>query len=244
MYKLITFDANGTLLKLRYPLGHIYSEVAKEFGLSSNGSVIEKRFKVAWKHMSKDHPNFGLSSIGWEDWWKNMVFQSFNHDKSNERTLEKVANKLVDVFRSHDGWVLADDCAETLHLLKSLHVKMGVISNFDPRLHEVLKSLDIDKYFDSVITSYEARVMKPDVKIFRLAEEIFKISPRQDGDRECLLHVGNVADIDYKGALNAGWDAALICSYPNSLLSTSTSIDSNKVFKSLFEINEFLKKKL
>ena len=48
-------------------------------------------------------------------------------------------------------------------------IKYSLVSNFYGNIKSVLKSLNIDKYFDSIIDSTTVRIRKPDERIFKLA---------------------------------------------------------------------------
>ncbi|VEN64034.1 unnamed protein product [Callosobruchus maculatus] len=58
-----------------------------------------------------------------------------------------------------------------------------------------------------VITSYEAEIEKPDSRIFEEAKRLSRL--KELCSDECL-HVGDNPRLDYLGARDAGWQAALI----------------------------------
>lgn len=108
---------------------------------------------------------------------------------------------------------------------------IGVISNFDPRLKDLLKDMEL-RSFDFIISSYEAGVEKPNPKIFQEAiNETKKITNEVILPHECL-HIGNELVKDYQGARNVGWKSVLINS------------DSHVVpqFKDIKEFYDLLKK--
>lgn len=47
-------------------------------------------------------------------------------------------------------WELYDDTLTTLAALRSAQIPLGVLSNFDSRLHRVLPALGLADYFQSV----------------------------------------------------------------------------------------------
>jgi putative hydrolase of the HAD superfamily len=88
-----------------------------------------------------------------------------------------------------------------------LGIQLGIISNYNGRLETVLKAMELHHYFRFIITSYCAGFAKPDSRIFHLAlDELHngRIKPRE------ALHVGDTHEIDYLGAVNAGWKAILV----------------------------------
>lgn len=79
--------------------------------------------------------------------------------------------------------------------------KLGVISNFDPRLDVLMRNMKINHYFDFVINSYEAGVEKPNLEIFKKAMKASELSDLKPN--ECL-HIGHTVPTDYFGAQKAG----------------------------------------
>lgn len=90
---------------------------------------------------------------------------------------------------------LLDECQKA-------DVKMGVITN-GPYTHQVQKFhiLGLDKWFtqEQLIVSAKAGVAKPDVGIFRMAEEKWGLNP----DRTYMI--GDSLENDIAGGRNAGW---------------------------------------
>lgn len=77
---------------------------------------------------------------------------------------------------------------ERLRQLEKLHRnhRLLLLSNTNPIMwnHKISQEFakdghTVDYYFDGVLRSYEAGVMKPDLKIFRLAQERFGIKPEE-----------------------------------------------------------------
>ena len=84
-------------------------------------------------------------------------------------------------------------------MLKSLKQKgkrIGVISNMDPRLKNILQEAGLSHYFEFILSSYEAQCYKPQADIFRLA--LAKYSKEYTKPVECC-HIGDSYDNDYLG---------------------------------------------
>jgi len=71
---LICFDAFGTLFKPKRPIAQQYGEVARSLGLSGfTDEQVSKSFKAAFKHETKENPNFGKSNgLNSTTWWTNV----------------------------------------------------------------------------------------------------------------------------------------------------------------------------
>jgi len=101
----------------------------------------------------KESPCFGATSgLSARDWWFEVVKRTYKttqdlnqiEPEEMDMLLPKVFDVLYDnVFGSKDGWVLKEDTTYTLEKLRDWRdigagPKLGVISNFDDRLHNIL----------------------------------------------------------------------------------------------------------
>ncbi len=94
-----------------------------------------------------------------------------------------------------------------LQLLRQKGQRIGVISNFDPRLHNILQEAGLTHYFEFVLASYDAKCFKPQKDIFQFA--LAKCSKEPTKPIECC-HIGDTFHEDYQGAVQAGWNAFLV----------------------------------
>jgi putative hydrolase of the HAD superfamily len=93
----------------------------------------------------------------------------------------------------------------TLIHLKAQGYHMGVISNgITIKQYEKLVRLGLHHFFDSVITSQEAGVEKPDKAIFEMAMD------RMGCKAENSVMIGNSFNDDILGAINAGMSAVYL----------------------------------
>lgn len=229
--KLVTFDVTHTLLRFTLLPSQYYAEVASRHGVHSlkNPEVqkqVDENYMIGYKAMSKEHPNFGRDSgITWSDWWREVIMKTLGKhlDGLDKETVRAIGTELLEDFKTADRWAPHDGSLDLLNYLKSKKIKIGVISNFDPRLTDVLKSTKLLSYFDFVVTSYDVGKTKPDPLIF---QEALK---RSGLDRLTLgeaLHIGDDLKKDFHGATNAGWQAVLIGSKNRGLLQEGYQFDS------------------
>jgi len=128
---------------------------------------------------------------------------------ANEDTLSSLADELISHFSTGKPWTAAPGAVNLLQALKKRPEPpvLGVLSNFDPRLHEILQLTLLKPYLDFVLTSHEQQCGKPNVQFFRKAE---KTSGLENLVGSHCLHIGNNYELDYVGATNAGWNAVFI----------------------------------
>ena len=90
------------------------------------------------------------------------------------------------------------------HPLGVRGLELGIVSNFDSRLFNVLRGLGIAELFDTVTISSLAHAAKPSPKIFELALEQHAVDPGE------AMHVGDSVRDDVEGATKAGLAAVLL----------------------------------
>lgn len=101
-------------------------------------------------------------------------------------------------YRCEDHWALYPDVIGCLRTLKELGYALGIISNWDAGLEELLRDLRLLPYFDTVVSSAVVGYRKPNPVIFDLACEQLGVKAA------CAAHVGDRVDADGEGAQAAG----------------------------------------
>src|SRR5712692_7728343 len=82
--------------------------------------------------------------------------------------------------------------------------KIGVISNADGKIEDVLRRCNIADCFRTITDSGLVGYEKPHPEIFRQALHVMKAAPEES------LYVGDVYSVDYLGATSAGMQAILM----------------------------------
>eukprot|EP00050_Salpingoeca_kvevrii_P015995 m.51725 g.51725 ORF g.51725 m.51725 type:complete len:172 (-) comp6636_c1_seq1:112-627(-) len=121
--------------------------------------------------------------------------------------------RLYDAFGTDECWELipgAREAVEQLAEQRPAGAALGVLSNFDERIHSILGCLGLREHFDFVLCSREAGVEKPDPAIFSLA----LAQAPQCARAHPALHVGDTLGKDVVGALDAGWQVVHITTKP------------------------------
>lgn len=169
----------------------------------------------------------GFSAAG--DWWnRQMALLSLNERLPEEReTLYREFDQRVlqaagitiseeaayQIFREllrqgHESRLAAfDDVVPALVALQQREVRLGVISNSGQRLLHILADLGLDTYFDTVVTSGEVGITKPQPGIFHMGLERAGVAPDE------ALYVGDQYQNDVVGARSAGLVPILVDRY-------------------------------
>ena len=192
--RAVTFDVGGTLINPWPSVGHVYVEVAREFGVEAEPDFINWRFKDA----RKSAHNFDYSRTAWFE----IVRESFGIEGAE--LPDEFFPRVYERFADPDVWIVYGDVMGTLEELAARELKLAVISNWDDRLIPLLERLGLTRYFDTIVASCNVGFTKPSPVIFEQALRWLKVRPEQ------VLHVGDSPIEDCQGARNAGMHARLI----------------------------------
>ena len=201
----IFFDAADTLFYIDKGLGNTYASVAKKHGADPDPGLLKKAFSKAFTSA----PPLAFGGVSDQerktlekDYWKNIVDRVYQEvgmfDKFDEHF-----DELFEVFRS-DAWTIFPETKEVLSNLKEKNYRLGIISNFDSRVYDVMRNLEINEFFDKFVISSEAGHAKPDPNIFHIALHKMGADPK-----ECL-HVGDNIYNDFHGPRALGIQALLL----------------------------------
>jgi len=192
MIKVITFDAGNTLIRLRRPVGETYAAVAKRFGAELNPKDLENGFRTAWKTVPTLPDVLGPRRDDGKSWWRDVVLKTFENASAKVDPFEDFFDAVYREFALPGIWRLEPGALELLQDLRCAGFRLGIISNFDLRLNEILRHVGVSNLFEQIIVSSQVGADKPSPRIFEEALRRFQVEPA------ALLHVGddNVADGD------------------------------------------------
>ncbi|MGD9765681.1 MAG: HAD family hydrolase [Candidatus Binatia bacterium] len=100
--------------------------------------------------------------------------------------------------------VMHDDTPEVLAALRARGLTLAAVSNADGRVAAALAASGIAGHFAAIIDSHEVGFEKPDPRIFHLALEACGVAAAE------AIYVGDIYELDVRGARNAGMEAVLI----------------------------------
>lgn len=194
--RAVTFDVGGTLIEPWPSVGHVYAEVAAQFGIAGVApEALNRQFAAAWKNRR----DFDYSRAAWQG----LVNQSFV-GLWPESPSQACFEAIYEHFAIAAPWRVFDDVLPVLTALKSRGLMLGVVSNWDERLRPLLRELRLDIYFDAFAISCESGCAKPATGIFRRAAAELDVPP------DCILHIGDSASEDASGGCAAGFSGILL----------------------------------
>ena len=203
-FRAIFFDAGGTLFHPHPSVGEIYQEVALRYGCRADAEEIEKKFREVWSHRNGLTSLVGHSNEKAErDWWHHLVretFAPFPPIKDFGAFFDELYNR----FAEPSSWRLYPEAREVLAALKKSGKILGIVSNWDSRLFQLCRGLEVENHFEFILASAVFGASKPNPKIFEEAVRRSGFSPRD------AVHIGDSLEDDIQGARRAGIQAVWI----------------------------------
>jgi putative hydrolase of the HAD superfamily len=204
---VIFLDAVGTLFGVQQSVGEMYLNVTRRFGVEADPQLLDQAFYQSFKSMPfpMAFPGTPIAEIPRQEyeWWEAIAQDTFQRAGLYHqfRDFSAFFNELYGYFASPDPWFIYPDTIPFLNYWYSQGVTLGVLSNFDTRIHAVLKSLGLTHYFSSVTISTEVGAAKPEPLIFKTALSKHNCLPAT------AWHIGDSFKEDYEGAKAAGMRA-------------------------------------
>lgn len=159
MLKALIFDMDGLLFDSERVVQRAWNIAGREMGMDNFGDHI--------------YNTIGLNVVSREKYFKKTVSPDFPMERFSEMT-----RKAFHEIEENEGIPLKSGAAELLKLSKSREYKLAVASS-SRRIHgtTLLKSGQIDNYFDEMIFGDMVQHAKPDPEIFLTAAELLEVKP-------------------------------------------------------------------
>ncbi len=206
--KLVTLDAAGTLVKVRWSPGLLAQECIAKMDLPLNPQLSGDRFSEILRSRWTQYKavNLQRSMEAGDEFWRELCADWLKDQGQSATLIDQLSETVWDTLYGpgQTFFSLYDDVLPALDRLEQTGVGLAVISNWDYSLHRILKMLGIHDRFEYVIASLEEGFEKPDACIFHLALKRFGVEPRE------AIHVGDDATDDHAGAQGVGMRSLLV----------------------------------
>ncbi|MEE8290172.1 MAG: HAD-IA family hydrolase [Candidatus Tectomicrobia bacterium] len=200
-YDAVFFDAANTLLYPFPSVGVMYAQVAARYGVSTDAAAVQGAFRHAWRQMQTlaqhDPVRYGIGEPDGRRFWHALVYETFTHI-AVPADFEAFFDELYWLFAQPTAYRIFPEGLAVLQRLRQQAYIVGVISNWDIRLLEILRGLDLMPYFDHVSISAVVGWEKPHDAIFQHATAAVSVQPGR------AVHVGDSLPEDVQGAEQAG----------------------------------------
>lgn len=189
--KAVTLDLAGTLIFPHPTVGRVYARCARDLGLAVDAAALDARFPAAFRAAPKDSPP--------PRFWAEVVERCFGRDIPRS-ALPSLQQACWDAFARPEAWRLARGATVVLAQLRFLGLKVGFVSNADERIAAVAKAKGLWLEGDGLWLS----AGKPAPEAFLKVARAWRLEPAE------LVHVGDDAEEDARGARDAGARAVLL----------------------------------
>jgi putative hydrolase of the HAD superfamily len=200
-YEAVLFDALGTLVRLEPPWPVLAATLASRHGIeiSEEEARDAMRAEIAYylEHHTEGRDPGSLAEL------RGRCAEVLG------RALPQAAaglgrEQLVEVLLASLRFVPFPDAAGALGTMRALGMRAAVVSNWDCSLGAVLGELGLRGLVDTVVTSAETGVRKPDPRIFESALAAVQCPPAR------AVLVGDSLDVDVRGGAAAGIRSVLL----------------------------------
>ena len=204
--EIVFFDAGETLIHPHPSFPELFAEICADAGVDvSAGDVAEVQQRLA-PHLvdlaedtGVDKPS--LSPDGSRVFWSHL-YRRFLGELGVED--DSLVGRLYERFSSVSSYALFDDAVSSIKSLSEAGYRIGLISNFEGWLDEMLVELELGDVFETKVISGLVGIEKPDPEIYRLALK------EADADPGAAAHVGDSPGLDVEPASSVGMHPILI----------------------------------
>jgi putative hydrolase of the HAD superfamily len=195
----VLFDAGDTLLAPAPSFQGRFVAVAAAHGLPLEEAAVDAAIAEAVRAVEwpSDWTDPATQRGFWVGFYR-QVLAALGHEG------RELAEALFAAFSDPAGYRLFDDARPALEALAGRGLKLGVVSNFEPWLEDVLALEGVDHLFAAVAISGKLGVAKPDPEIFLAALE------EAGADPAATVHVGDQPGNDVAAARAVGITPVLI----------------------------------
>ncbi|EPG73533.1 HAD hydrolase, REG-2-like, family IA [Leptospira fainei serovar Hurstbridge str. BUT 6] len=206
--RFLFLDVGDTLLTMKKPAGEIYFDVLKNFGLTNANrpaGSLERAFRKAYSELTKEplpehRDKFHAHSGGSEGWWRDLL-GIFLKEIGSDLDPDPIFLSIFQKFDDPSVWEIDPGFPDLLSFVKKSGYGLGIISNWDHRLRDLLGSVGVLSYFNPIFVSAEFGFEKPSHRIFQAASETVGLPP------EKLIYCGDKVELDITPTRELGWTA-------------------------------------
>lgn len=197
---VVFFDVGSTLLHPEPNVPEMFAQVARRQGYDLSVRDVEPGWAEADAFYEREYLRDG-------DFWCTHdraiqiyldMYELMARTVGIEDGARDLALAINEAYADPANWAVYPDVKATLDGLKRRGFALGVISNWDAKLEDLLRGARLLPYFDEVLSSAAVGCRKPNGAIFELACERMGVRPAR------AVHVGDNPEADGEGAHDAG----------------------------------------
>lgn len=198
----VFFDAVGTLIHPEPSAAAVYAAVGRRFGSRLEESEIAVRFRAAFQREDEADRAAGLRTSEARELarWRSIVRDVLDDVSDSEACFQE----LFAHFARAEAWRCAPETKVILEALSARGYLLGIASNFDRRLRDVIAHLPELRPIRRLVISSEIGWRKPTAAFFAAVCQLADAAP------ERIVYVGDDLANDYQGGRAAGLRVVLL----------------------------------
>lgn len=201
--KGVLFDVGNTLIQVYPSVGEIYASSFALLNIQVSEAAINASFRELFYKTThvQTHIFSFVSKTDEKSKWKEFLRKVFIHAGQWEQVEPVFDAWFLDIYSLFSEpcvWRIFPEVTSVLQQLHDQKMKMGIVSNWDSRLRDLIDQMPMKQYFDTIVISAFAGYAKPDSRIFEIALKEMNLEPEE------VVYVGDDLFFDYQGARNAG----------------------------------------
>ncbi|MFM7152325.1 MAG: HAD-IA family hydrolase [Gemmataceae bacterium] len=200
--RAVLFDAVGTIMFPNPPVEVVYASYGQRHGSRRTEAEVKERFARIFAAEEERDRETGHSSSESREWqrWSSIVRFVLDDLELPERCFQEIHTH----FGRPESWRAAKDIARVLGEIQSRGLILGVASNFDHRLDQVVAGMPELASLDKVYISSVLGWKKPAPEFFDSICRDLNLAPRE------ILFIGDDPRNDFEGATRFGMSALLL----------------------------------
>ena len=199
--EVVFLDAGGVLLE---PDWERTSAILVGHGIAISPRGLASAEAVAKRQMDDEEVLHGTGSLPNPNGYLGWVVEA-SGVPHEPQAVTAAAHDFEDEHQRTNMWsVMRPEVPVALHRLRTRGYRLAVISNAESNLRNRLAGHRIAGEFEALVISAEVGAEKPDPAIFRAALTQMDVAAEQ------TLHVGDIYEIDVRGARGVGIPAVLL----------------------------------
>ncbi len=200
--RAVFFDAVGTVLEPSPPVRLAYLHAGRRHGHEATEAEVDRRFRGAFAAEEERDRASGLrtNEAREEQRWRSIVATTLPGVPDQNLCYRE----LHEHFGRPEAWQVLPGAAEIIEFLVCRGMVVGIASNFDARLHAIVRSKQELAQIGPVVVSSEIGWRKPAPEFFQYLSDLTGLEPSQ------ILMVGDDAENDVAGPRRAGMASLLV----------------------------------
>jgi putative hydrolase of the HAD superfamily len=203
--RAVLFDAGETLVHPSPSFPELFATVLAGRGhVRTPETVIDASRAVfhRFSEAARDNELWTTSPDASARFWKSVYARMLGELEVAEP--DGLVETLYETFTDLRNYAMFDDVVSTLDALDAAGLTLGIVSNFESWLGELLESLGVRDRFEVVVISGTEGIEKPDPRIFTVALDRLGRAPDE------AVYVGDNPEFDVAPARAVGMATVLI----------------------------------